>query len=68
MENKELFSDKTEQILRGLEKSYQRLIEFKRYKNSPLITIKNGTVVEIQPDKMLPTTVYRCSSEIVKGE
>lgn len=51
--------DRTQKILEGLEKTYQRLVEFKRYKNSPLVVGKNGKIIEIQPDKILPTTTYK---------
>lgn len=47
MENKEL-------IVKGLEKAFLKLIEFKKYKNSPLVTMKDGKVVEISPDKIKP--------------
>ncbi|MEI8272944.1 MAG: hypothetical protein WCG08_10010 [Paludibacter sp.] len=43
-----------DKIILGLEKAYQKLIEFKKYKNSPLITTKDGKVVEIAPDKIKP--------------
>lgn len=58
MENENQIDEKTQKILRGLEKSYQNLVEFKKYKKSPLIVSKNGVVVEIQPEKILPTTTY----------
>lgn len=50
--------DQTQKILTGLEKAYQKLVEFKRYKNSPLIVAKDGVVIEIHPDKIKPTTKY----------
>jgi hypothetical protein len=59
MENKEQGDDRTQKILQGLEKSYQKLVEFKLYKNSPLIVAKNGVIIEIQPEKILPTTTYK---------
>ena len=53
MENKD-------KIIAGLEKAYEKLIEFKKYKNSPLITYKDGKIVEIAPDKILPAIyVYK---------
>jgi len=58
MENKNQIDEKTIKILRGLEKSYQKLVEFKKYKKSPLIVSKDGVIVEIQPEKILPTTTY----------
>lgn len=38
-----------DKILMGLEKTYERLIEFKKSKNSPLIVIKGGKIVELDP-------------------
>jgi len=58
MNNKNQIDEQTQKILRGLEKSYQKLVEFKKYKKSPLIVSKNGVIVEIQPEKILPTTTY----------
>lgn len=58
MDNKNQMDEQTQKILRGLEKSYQKLVEFKRYKNSPLIVAKDGVIMEIQPGEILPTTTY----------
>jgi hypothetical protein len=44
--------DNVEKIKEGLEKAYKKLIEFKKYKNSPIIISKDGKVVEISPDKI----------------
>jgi len=43
-----------DKIIQGLEKAFQKLIEFKKYKKSPLITSKNGKIIEIDPDKIQP--------------
>ncbi len=45
-----------DKIFQGLEKAYQKLIEFKKYKKSPLITSRDGKIIEIAPDKILPAT------------
>lgn len=58
MDNKNQVDEKTQKILCGLEKSYQKLVEFKKYKKSPLIVSKNGVIMEIQPEKIRPTTTY----------
>jgi hypothetical protein len=58
MDNKNQIDEQTQKILRELEKSYQKLVEFKHYKNSPLIVAKDGVVMEIPPEKILPTTTY----------
>jgi hypothetical protein len=58
MDNKHQIDEQTQKILRGLEKAYQKLVEFKRYKKSPLIVSKNGVVVEIQPENIVPKATY----------
>jgi hypothetical protein len=45
-----------DKIIQGLEKAFQKLIEFKKYKKSPLVTSKDGKIVEIAPDKLLPAS------------
>ncbi len=58
MGSKNKIDEQTQKILTGLEKSYQKLVEFKKYKKSPLIVEKDGVIMEIQPEKILPTTRY----------
>lgn len=36
-------------ILKGLEKTYEKLIEFKKAKNSKLVIIRNNKIVKIKP-------------------
>ena len=50
--------EKRKKIVAGLEQSYQKLVEFKRYKKSPLIVAKNGEIIEIAPEKIKLTTPY----------
>ncbi len=51
--------DNTDKIIIGLEKAYQKLIEFKKYKKTPIIVSKDGKVVELNPEKIAPNnTVY----------
>ena len=45
-----------DKIIQGLEKAYQKLIEFKKYKKSPLVTSKDGKIIEIAPDKIPPAS------------
>ncbi len=40
----------TQKILKGLEKVYERLIEFKKQKNTELVVMKNGKIVKIKPE------------------
>ena len=49
-----------EKITKGLEITYQKLIEFKKYKKTPMIILKNGKIIEI-PYNLLKT---KKSSEI----
>lgn len=59
MENKELFREKRDKIIRGLEETYKRLIEFKKQKNSPMVVSRNGEILKIDANEMPPTTVYK---------
>lgn len=52
------FEELSKQILKGLEKAYEKMVEFKKQKNSPLVISKNGKVVKIPPHKIPPTTKY----------
>jgi hypothetical protein len=36
-------------ILKGLEKAYEKLLEFKKSKNSLLVVIRNNKIVKIKP-------------------
>ncbi len=36
-------------ILKGLEKVYERLIEYKRAKNSVLVVLRDNKIVKIRP-------------------
>lgn len=38
-----------EKIVKGLEKVYERLIEFKKEKNSELVIMKGDKIVKIKP-------------------
>jgi hypothetical protein len=38
-------------ILLGLEKVYEKLIEFKKQKNTDLVVIRDNKVVRIKPDQ-----------------
>ncbi len=44
--------DNFEKIKEGLEKAYIKLIEFKKYKKTPLIVSKDGKITEISPEKI----------------
>ena len=46
-----------DKIIKGLELAYLKLIEYKKYKKTPLIVYRRGKIVEIAPEKILPTTI-----------
>ena len=48
--------DKRDKIIKGLERAFQKLIEFKKYKNSPIIVSKQGKIIEILPENATPIT------------
>ena len=39
-----------DKILFGLEKTYEKLIEFKKQKNSVLVIIRDGEIIKIKPE------------------
>ena len=59
METKEQLKKERDKIVKGLEETYRRLVIFKKQKNSPIVVIKNGEITEIDPHKVLPTTLYK---------
>ncbi|MGB7393774.1 MAG: hypothetical protein WA913_05215 [Pricia sp.] len=58
MGSKHKIDEQTQKLLTGLERSYQKLVEFKKYKKSPLVIEKDGVILEIQPDEIPLTTTY----------
>ncbi|UCS94007.1 hypothetical protein KZP23_02955 [Echinicola marina] len=48
----------TEKIIKGLEETYKKMVEFKKQKNSPLVVYKDGKIVELDPFEASPTTKY----------
>ncbi len=44
--------DNSDKIIEGLERAYIKLIEFKKYKKTPIIISRDGKVVEINPDQI----------------
>ena len=42
--------DINKKILEGLEKAYQKMIEFKKQKNTDLVILQDGKVVKIKPN------------------
>ena len=58
MENKIRIKEERKKIVEGLERSYQKLVEFKRYKKSPLVIERHGEIIEIAPDNIPPKAQY----------
>ena len=57
---KSILMKNSDKIKEGLERAYQKLIEFKKYKKTPLIVAKNGKIIEIAPEKItLHNKVYK---------
>jgi hypothetical protein len=61
METKEELKEERDKIVKGLEEAYRKLVEFKKAKNSPLVIVRNGQIVEIDPNDVQPTILYKRS-------
>ncbi|MEQ8714901.1 MAG: hypothetical protein RIC80_17910 [Cyclobacteriaceae bacterium] len=55
MDNKEL-QELEEKVSLGLKEAYRKMVEFKKKNDSPLIVSRDGKVIAIPPDEILPTT------------
>lgn len=53
---KEQLKDLENKISKGLEEAYRKMAVFKKQKNSPLIVSRDGKVIEIKAENILPTT------------
>lgn len=49
MKNTDKQNEIFDKIITGLEKVRERLIEFKKQKNSEIVIMKNGKIVKIKP-------------------
>jgi len=45
--------DEKSKIVRGLELAFERLLEFKKQKNSPLIIMKDNKIIEVSADEFI---------------
>jgi predicted ribosome-associated RNA-binding protein Tma20 len=59
MGTKEQLKEERDKIVKGLEETYRRLVEFKKQKNSPMIIMRDGKIVAIDPKEILPTILYK---------
>ncbi|KHJ38557.1 hypothetical protein PBAC_13520 [Pedobacter glucosidilyticus] len=46
----EIQIEEKNKILKGLEKTYEKLLEFKKTKNSVLVVLRNDKIVKIKPE------------------
>ena len=51
--------EERDKIVKGLEETYRKLIEYKKQKKSPMIVVRNGKIVAVDPNEILPTTLYK---------
>lgn len=50
MTNRDKQIELKDKIVKGLDKVYEKLIEFKKAKNSELVIMRNGKIVKIKPE------------------
>ncbi|MDR2204773.1 MAG: hypothetical protein LBE36_01250 [Flavobacteriaceae bacterium] len=48
----EIQTEEKNRILKGLEKIYEKLIAFKKSKNTELVVMENGKIVRIKPEDL----------------
>jgi hypothetical protein len=46
----EIQIEEKNKILKGLEKAYEKLLEFKKLKNSELVVLRDNKIVKIKPE------------------
>jgi len=56
MEINEQLQELEEKVNRGLKEAYRKMTEFKKKNNSPLIVSRDGKVISIPANEILPTT------------
>ncbi|MGY6521848.1 MAG: hypothetical protein ACXIUD_08985 [Mongoliitalea sp.] len=59
----EELKEEREKIIKGLEETYRRMIEFKKAKNSPIIVVREGKIVALDPFDVPATTTYKRKTE-----
>lgn len=62
MGTKEQLKEERDKIVKGLEETYKKLVEFKKQKKSPMIMLIDGKIVAVDPNEVNPTTIYRRKS------
>ncbi len=59
MGTKEQLKEERDKIVKGLEETYRKLVLFKKQKNSPMIVLREGKITAVDPNDILPTTLYK---------
>jgi len=59
MGTKEQLKEERDKIVKGLEETYRKLIEYKKQKKSPMIVVRNGKIEAVDPNEILSTTMYK---------
>jgi uncharacterized coiled-coil DUF342 family protein len=59
MNNSQQLKEERDKIVKGLEETYKKLVEYKKQKNSPMVVIRNGEIAEVDPYDILSTTSYK---------
>ena len=59
MSTKEQLKEERDRIVKGLEETYRRLVEYKKQKKSPMIVVRNGKIESIDANEVLPTISYK---------
>ncbi len=54
--------------MKSLEETYRKVIEFKKQKKSPMIVVRNGKIVAVDPNEILPTTNTKMNMRIESFE
>ncbi|UZD22967.1 hypothetical protein PBT90_06080 [Algoriphagus halophytocola] len=62
MGTKEQLKEERDRIVKGLEETYKKLVEYKKQKKSPMIVVRNGKIEAVDPHEILPTTLYKRSA------
>ena len=62
MGRKDELKKERDEIVRGLNETYKRLIKEKRKRNNSFVVLRNGTIERVSSDKMDPDRVYKRES------
>ncbi|CAD5254199.1 MULTISPECIES: hypothetical protein [unclassified Imperialibacter] len=62
MGTKEQLKEERDRIVKGLEETYRRLVEYKKQKKSLMIVVRNGKIEAVDPNEIPPTTLYKRSA------